>query len=650
VSSSTSTPAQSTDPAVEHPSAAATTHHQPGHKRLLALSLLALGIVYGDIGTSPLYALRECFHGPHAMPLNQDNIYGVLSLIFWTLVIVVTLKYQVYVIRFDNRGEGGILALLGLIGMTKRRGKLAKATLVALGVFGAALLYGDGMITPAISVLSAVEGLEVATPFFKPYIIPITIIVLVALFAIQRRGTAGVGLIFGPVALLWFTTLAVFGIRGILWHPSVLLALNPMHAVTFFLNNGAPGFFVLGAVFLVATGGEAMYADLGHFGRRPIQIDWFLIVAPALMLQYLGQGALLIERPQAATNPFYLLAPKWALYPLVVLATCATIIASQAMISGAFSLTRQAIQLGYLPRMEIIHTSSAEIGQIYMPTVNWMLMIATIALVIGFGSVSAIAGAYGVAVSTTMLVTTLLAFIVTRDLRGWSGVAADLVTIGFLVGDIAFLIANYAKIADGGWFPLVVAAIVFTLMTTWRRGREILTGKLLVGGLSPELFIQSLRTRPPVRVPGTAVFMHRNPEAVPASLLHSLKHYKALHKRVILLSIATEEVSHVSDDERFTIEELGEGIHRLRARYGYMEDIDVPALMDMVAERGLPVPPMDTTYFLGRETLIVTKRPSGMMQWRERLFASMMRNAESAARFFRLPPNRVVELGAQVEF
>ena len=621
-----------------------------GRKRLLSLSLLALGIVYGDIGTSPLYALRECFHGPHAMPLNQANIYGVLSLIFWTLVIVVTLKYQVYVIKFDNRGEGGILALLGLLGLTRKRPTFVKATLVALGVFGAALLYGDGMITPAISVLSAVEGLQVATPFFKPYIIPITIVVLVMLFAIQRRGTAGVGLIFGPVALLWFTTLAVFGIRGILWHPSVLFALNPMHAVTFFMNNGIPGFFVLGAVFLVATGGEAMYADLGHFGARPIQIDWFLIVAPALMLQYLGQGALLIEHPHTATNPFYLLAPKWALYPLVVLATCATIIASQAMISGAFSLTRQAIQLGYLPRMEIIHTSSAEIGQIYMPTVNRALMIATIALVIGFGSVSAIAGAYGVAVSTTMLVTTILAYVVARGLRGWSRLVAGLVTLGFLVGDVAFLVANYAKIAAGGWFPLLVAVIVFTVMTTWRRGREILSGKLREGALTPDLFIQSLRKRPPVRVPGTAVFMHRNPETVPASLLHSLKHYKALHQKVILLTILSEEISHVGEEERFTIEELGEGIHRLKAHYGYMEDIDVPALLERAAEQGLPVPPMDTTYFLGRETLIVTKRPSGMMQWREKLFASMMRNAETAARFFRLPANRVVELGAQIEF
>ena len=633
------------------PSNGSTAHHsETSGKRLAGLSLLALGIVYGDIGTSPLYALRECFHGPHAVPLTTANVYGVLSLIFWTLVIVVTLKYQVYVLRFDNRGEGGILALLGLTGAMTRRRPAVRAVLVALGVFGAALLYGDGMITPAISVLSAVEGLEVATPFLKPYIVPITSAVLVALFMLQRRGTAGVGMIFGPVALLWFGVLAVFGVKGILLQPSVIFALNPIHAVRFFMNNGMPGFLILGAVFLVTTGGEAMYADLGHFGARPIQIDWFLIVAPALMLQYLGQGALLIHHPEAATNPFYLLAPKWALYPLVMLATCATVIASQAMISGAFSLTRQAIQLGYLPRMEIIHTSTHEIGQIYIPTVNWALMVSTIALVIGFGSVSNIAGAYGVAVSTTMLITTLLAYVVAREQRGWSRLLAGSISAGFLVADIAFLIANYAKVFSGGWLPLLIALGVFTVMTTWRRGRYILSEKLRDGALSPELFISSLRSRPPVRVPGTAVFMHRNANAVPASLLHSLKHYKALHERVVLLTIESEEVAHVNAGERFDIEDLGEGIHRLRARYGYMENIDVPALLERAAERGLKVPPMDTTYFLGRETLIVTKRPSGMMFWREKLFASMMRNAESAARFFRLPPNRVVELGAQIEF
>ncbi len=629
----------------------AIAHHpRPnGRRRLLSLSLLALGIVYGDIGTSPLYAIRECFYGAHAVPSTPANVQGVLSLIFWTLVTVVTIKYHVYVIRFDNRGEGGILALLGLIGLTRRRRGKVKLALVVCGVFGAALLYGDGMITPAISVLSAVEGLEVATPFFKPYVIPITIIILVLLFFFQRRGTAGVGIIFGPITLAWFATLAVLGIRGILLHPAVLWSLNPAQAVTFFMHNGLHGFLVLGAVFLVATGGEALYADLGHFGERPIQIDWFFIVAPALMLQYLGQGALLISRPEAAINPFYLLAPRWSLYPLVILATCATIIASQAIITGAFSLTRQAIQLGYLPRMEIIHTSKDEIGQIYMPTVNWALMVATIALVIGFGSSSNIAGAYGVAVSTTMVITTVLAYVVARDLKGWSRLAVGSVTVAFLVADLAFLVANYFKIVDGGWFPLLIAAVIFVAMTTWRQGRDVLTEKLREGSLSPEMFVESLRRRPPIRVPGTAVFMHRNPDAVPSSLLHALKHFKSLHERVILLSISSEEASHIAAAERFELFDLGEGIHRLEAHYGYMEDVNVPALLARAAEKGMILPPMETTYFLGRETLVSSGGKSGMMAWREKIFASMMRNAAGAARFFHLPPNRVVELGAQIE-
>jgi KUP system potassium uptake protein len=628
------------------------SHHQreePTGKRLISLSLLALGIVYGDIGTSPLYAVRECFYGSHPVPLTQANVFGVLSLIFWSLVIVVTVKYHVYVLRFDNRGEGGILALMGLVGMDKERRAAVKTTLIILGVFGAALLYGDGMITPAISVLSAVEGLEIATPFFKPYVVPITIVILVLLFLFQRRGTRGVGSVFGPIMLVWFSVLAVMGIRGILWQPSVLFAMNPMHAIRFFLANGRHGFLALGAVFLVATGGEALYADLGHFGERAIQIDWFGLVGLSLMLHYLGQGALLIQHPSAAHNPFYLLAPDWALYPLVALATVATVIASQAIISGVFSLTRQAIQLGYLPRMEIVHTSSAEIGQIYMPAVNWAIMVATIALVIGFRSSSSLAGAYGVAVSATMIITTVLAYVVARDLLHWSALTAGAITAGFLIADVAFLGANLAKIIDGGWFPLVVASIVFTLMTTWRAGRRILTERLRDGALPPDAFVQSLRKRPPVRVPGTAVFMHRANEAVPPALLHSLKHYKALHEQVILLTIVTEEVAHLNGEQRLQVESLGEGIYSVTGRYGYMEEPDVPALLAKLADSGIKAPPMDTTYFLGRETLIVTDRPSGIATWREKIFAWMMRNSASAARFFRLPPNRVVELGAQIE-
>ena len=625
-------------------------HPAPSGRRLIALSLLALGIVYGDIGTSPLYAMRECFYGSHPVALTQANVFGVLSLVFWSLVVVVTIKYHVYVLRFDNRGEGGILALMGLVGMDKERGTRVLKLLIILGVFGASLLYGDGIITPAISVLSAIEGLEVATPFFKPYVLPLTIIVLVLLFIFQRRGTRGIGIIFGPIMVVWFATLALLGIRGILWYPSVLFAVNPVHAYRFFAANGLHGFLVLGAVFLVTTGGEALYADLGHFGEKPIQIDWFCFVGPSLVLHYMGQGALLIRQPSAAHNPFYLLAPKWALYPLVVLATVATVIASQAIISGVFSLTRQAIQLGYLPRMEIIHTSSAEIGQIYIPAVNWALMLATIALVLGFRSSTALAGAYGVAVSMTMIITTILAYVVGRDILHWSVLTAGAVTVGFLIPDLAFLIANLAKVVAGGWFPLVVGAVVFSMMTTWRSGRRILTERLREGALPPDIFVQSLRKRPPVRVPGTAVYMHRAGDAIPPALLHSLKHFKALHKQVLLLTIITEEVAHLRDEERLEVIPLGEGIYRVSGRYGYMEEQDVPALLEQLTERGMNLPPMDTTYFLARETLIVTDRPSGIATWREKLFAWMTRNAAGAALFFRLPPNRVVELGAQIEF
>jgi KUP system potassium uptake protein len=618
-------------------------------KRLFSLSLLALGIVYGDIGTSPLYAMRECFYGSHPVALTHANVLGILSLIFWSLVVVVTVKYHVYVLRFDNRGEGGILALMGLVGLDKKRRPAVQATLIVLGVFGAALLYGDGMITPAISVLSAVEGLEIATPFFKPYVIPLTVVILVILFFFQRRGTAAVGSVFGPIMLVWFGTLAALGIRGILWDPSVLFAINPIYAVRFFQLNGAHGFLVLGAVFLVTTGGEALYADLGHFGEKPIQIDWFNIVGPSLVLQYFGQGALLSRTPAAAHNPFYLLAPRWMLYPLVALATVATVIASQAIISGVFSLTRQAIQLGFLPRMEVIHTSRAEIGQIYMPSINWAVMLATIALVLGFHSSSNLAGAYGVAVSMTMIITTILAFFVARDLLGWSMATAGLITLGFLIADIAFLGANLFKIAEGGWFPLLVAAIVFTLMTTWRRGRDLLSERLGTASLTPEEFVVSLGSRPPVRVPGTAVFMHRNRGVIPAALLHSLKHYKALHEQVVLLSVETEEVSHIRESERVEVKALGAGIHRVFVRYGYMEEADIPALLARLSQYGLTLPPMETTYFLGRETLIVNPKLKGIASWRKKLFASMTKNAESAARFFRLPPNRVVELGAQIE-
>ena len=622
----------------------------PTGRRLFLLSLTALGIVYGDIGTSPLYSLRECFFGAHPVPVSHANVLGILSLIVWSLVLVVTVKYHVYVLRFDNRGEGGILALMGLVGMEKSRSRAARITLIVLGVFGASLLYGDGMITPAVSVLSAVEGLDVATPFFHPYIIPITLVILALLFFFQRHGTAAVGVVFGPIMLLWFGVLGVLGVRGIIQEPSVLYAFNPMHAVRFFISNGFQGFLVLGAVFLVTTGGEALYADLGHFGEKPIQIDWFSFVAPALLLNYFGQGALLIRNPSAAHNPFYLLAPNWALYPLVVLSTIATVIASQAIISGVFSLTRQAIQLGYLPRMEVIHTSSDEMGQIYLPTVNWALMVATMAIVVGFRTSTNLASAYGIAVCTTMIITTALTYFVSIDILGWSSVRALMVTGGFLVVDLAFFFANIAKISDGGWFPLLVGAAVMIVMTTWRRGRDILNDRLKEGALSVDLFLESLRHTSPPRVPGTAVFMTRNANGIPSALLHSLKHYKVLHQSVVLLSIQNQEVSHVAENERFEVEDLGEGIFRIFVHFGYMEEPAIPAVLAQINAPGLDLEPAQTSYFLGRETLIVTRKRPGMVLWREKLFASMARNASSASRFFALPPNRVVELGAQIEF
>ncbi len=624
------------------------SHATPLRGRFLALmSLGALGVVYGDIGTSPLYAIRECFYGPHRVPVTPANIFGVLSLVFWSLVIVVTLKYHVYVLRLDNRGEGGILALMGLVGPGRRRGR-QRWFLMAIGLFGAALLYGDGMITPVISVLGAIEGIAVYTPVFEKYIAPITITILVLLFLFQRYGTARIGSVFGPVIFLWFSTIAVLGISAIVRAPEVLAAVNPAHAVRFFANNGLQGFLVLGAVFLVATGGEALYADMGHFGEKPIQIDWFGFVGPSLLLNYFGQGALLMRNPDAAHNPFYRMAPSWALFPLVILATAATIIASQAIISGAFSLTRQAVQLGYLPRVRIDHTSSIAIGQIYVPSVNWGLMVATIALVLGFRTSSNIAAAYGVAVTLTMIITTVLAGVVSRERMGWKTPVALAVTVGFLFADVAFFGANIVKIVHGGWFPLLVAGAVFTLMTTWRSGRRILHDRIQESALSDDQFVKSIERRPPPRVAGTAVFMDRTPDGIPLALLHNLRHNKVLHEKVVLLTALTEEVPYVSDEEQVEVRELGQGLFRIVARYGFMETPDVPELLKSIELPGVSFDPSSTTFFLGRETLLATERP-GMAIWREKLFSWMTRNAQSAALFFRLPPNRVVELGAQIE-
>jgi KUP system potassium uptake protein len=614
---------------------------------VLRLSLLALGVIYGDIGTSPLYAIRECFYGAHGIGVSHANVLGVLSLVFWTLIIVVTLKYHLYVIRADNKGEGGILALVALVSSALKRGRIASIAL-ALGLFGAALLYADGALTPAISVLSAVEGLSVATNVFDPYIVPITIAVLVGLFMVQHHGTGGVGSVFGPIMLLWFSTLAVLGISGIVREPAVLAAVNPWHAAHFLMHNGMPAFIVLGAVFLVATGGEALYADLGHFSHKSVQIDWFCLVGPALALNYFGQGALLIAKPEAAMNPFYLLAPSWALYPLVALATAATIIASQAIITGVFSLTMQAAQLGYLPRVKIEHTSAKTMGQIYIGSVNWLLMLLTIGLVVGFGSSTAMAGAYGIAISTTMVITTLLAFPVAWKLWGWPWPVALLVTGAFLTIDLIFFGANMFKVIHGGWFPLLLAGLIYLLMTTWKRGRAIVAERLRQRLIPEDAFLESLARTPPIRIKGFAVYMTGSGKGIPLAMIHNLKNTQVLHEKAILLTLLTEEVPHVEDSNRVEQSDLGQGFHRVVARYGFMEERNVPALVERITIDGSAINPQAVTYFLSRETLIPT-RHEGMALWRERVFAALARNALPATAFFGLPPNQVIEIGTHIE-
>lgn len=613
------------------------------------LALGALGVVYGDIGTSPLYAFRESFHETYGIPVTALNILGILSLIFWSLIIVISIKYIVFVMRADNRGEGGILALTALILPRNgiERGS-SRWLLILLGLFGTALLYGDGMITPAISVLSAVEGLEVATPFFDPYIIPITIAILVGLFMFQSRGTERVGKVFGPTTLIWFTVLAVLGIRWIVRQPHILVAVNPMYGIEFFVRNGWHGFLVLGSVFLVVTGGEALYADMGHFGRAPIRLAWFGVVLPALMLNYFGQGALLLERPEAVVNPFYRMAPAWALYPVVVIATAATVIASQALITGAFSLTMQAVQLGYLPRMFIQHTSAEERGQIYIGGINWVLMVACIALVIAFESSSNLAAAYGVAVTTTMVVTTLLLAVVARERWQWTFPTIAAMTAFFLVIDVSFWGANLVKIPAGGWFPLVIGAIVFTLMTTWKRGRQILRSRLRVGAVQFTDFTERLQTETVTRVPGTAIFMYSDPAGTPPALILNLRHNKVLHEKVILLSVRTEMRPRMRPEQRIEVHDLDKGFYRIILHYGFMEDPNVQRDLALAKDHGLDLNLQDVSYFLGRERLFATKRP-GMAIWREKLFILMSRNALSATDFFNLPPNRVVELGTQIE-
>ena len=619
-----------------------------GSRYTRGLALAALGVVYGDIGTSPIYALRESFLEEHGVQPTVANTLGILSLVFWALVVVICIKYLVFVLRADNRGEGGILALTSLVTPV---GSLngGRRVLIMLGLFATALLYGDGMITPAISVLSAVEGLGVATSFFEPYIIPITIGILVGLFSFQKHGTSRVGRVFGPVTLVWFLTLAILGIWQIAHEPRVLAAALPTHAVSFFLENRWNGFLVLGSVFLVITGGEALYADMGHFGTRPIRLAWFAVVLPALLLNYFGQGALIIANPDAVANPFFLMVPGWALYPVVVIATFATVIASQALISGSYSLTMQAVQLGYSPRVEIDHTSETERGQIYIPTVNWVLMLSCIGLVLGFRTSSNLAAAYGVAVTTTMVVTSILFFVVTRERWKWSLPVALIVGGVFLVIDLAFWGANLVKIPHGGWFPLLIGAIVFTMLTTWKRGRQILAHRMKDRSLPVNLFVKNILEHPPARVPGTAIYMYSNAGGTPPALLHNLKHNKVLHQRVIFLSVLTDEVPYVPSDERAMLTELAADVHQITLHYGFMEDADIPAALAGLSDQGFVVRPIETSYFLGRETLIIGERNPGMMRWRQKLFAAMAHNARSAASFFRLPPNQVVELGAQVE-
>jgi KUP system potassium uptake protein len=619
---------------------------EPIGSPLALLTMGALGVVYGDIATSPLYAIRECFHGEYGIAPTPDNVLGVLSLMFWSLMLIVSTKYLIFILEADNQGEGGVMALAALL----RHASIAPKTrtlLVALGLFAGALLYGDGMITPAISVLSAVEGLRIITPLFETYVLPAAVVILVLLFMLQRRGTTSVGTIFGPIMLAWLTVLAGLGVHGLIVEPRVLVAIDPRHGAAFLWRNHLVGFLVLGAVFLVVTGAEALYADLGHFGRRPIRLAWFTLVLPALLLNYFGQGALLLGHPEKADHPFYALAPRWSLIPLVALATVATVIASQAVISGAFSLTRQAIQLGFLPRLRIVHTSAKQIGQIYIPEVNSLLMICTVALVLGFRSSSRLAAAYGVAVTSTMLISTILFYAVARKRWGWSRLAAGVPTAMFLIVDTSFFAASISKIFHGAWFPLAIGGGIFALFRTWQKGRAFLAERLAIG-LSVEEFLVDLEKTPLQRIPRKAVFMSSNRDNPPPALLHNLKHNRVLHSEMALLTVETEEVPRVARDERVAVEDLGNGFHRITARYGFMETPNVPHILALAREKGLDFNIEETSFFLGRER-IRSERRSKMPRWQRITFALLSQNAFDATSYFRIPPNQVVEMGAQVE-
>jgi len=609
-----------------------------------SLTLAALGVVYGDIGTSPLYAVRQSL--VEFADTSEPSILGTLSLIVWTLALVVTVKYVFVIMRADNRGEGGLLALTALVLRTTNRNQRRHLWIMAAGLVGAALFYGDGVITPAISVLSAVEGLKVATPLFEPYIIPISLVLLTALFIVQRRGTAAIGGLFGPIMVVWFAVLAVLGIWSIARQPHILLAVNPYYGLALLVRHPWHGFLMLGAVFLAVTGAEALYADMGHFGRNALRRAWLGLVFPALLLNYFGQGALLLGDPAALENPFYRLVPNWGLYPLVALSSIATIIASQAVISGAFSLSRQAVQLGYLPRLEVRHTSATEIGQVYVPPINWGLLLAVIILVLFFRSSDNLGAAYGIAVSGMMLITTGLAFLYMRA-HGWSLAVAVPVFALFALVDLTFLSANMLKIIEGGWFPIVVAALVFTIMGTWWRGRRILAEQRARDAMPLTQFVEMLNPERPVRVPGTAIFMARDLNQVPSALLHALKHNKALHERVVMMQVDTEDVPHVLDDRRLEIAEIGKGFYTMRVRYGFMDEPNIMRALALCRVQHFRINLMDTSFYIGREKL--RPRGTGFLRWRDRLFMFMNSLALDATEFFRIPPNRVVELGGQIE-
>jgi KUP system potassium uptake protein len=620
---------------------------QSSKSSLAALTLGAIGVVYGDIGTSVLYAVKEVFGSGH-VPFTPDNIYGILSIFFWTLTVIVSLKYVVLVLRADNNGEGGLIAMLALASQAVKDKPRLRRVLLAVGIFGTSLFYGDGVITPAISVLSAVEGLEVVSPHFKQYVIPLTLAVLFCLFVVQKRGTSGIGKFFGPVTLLWFLTIAVLGVSHIATHPEILWAMSPHHAVGFMWAHPGISFIILGAVVLCVTGAEALYADLGHFGKRPIRLAWFGVAMPALTLNYFGQGALLLSEPEAVKNPFFMMAPDWALVPLVILATLATVIASQALITGAFSVTKQVIQLGYLPRLNILHTSVRDTGQIYIPLVNWGLFVAIVLAVVMFRSSSNLAAAYGIAVTLDMLITTTLTFFVIRYGWGYPLALCIAATGCFFAVDLAFFTSNLLKLFQGGWFPLMIGGGLFVLMMTWKEGRRLLNDKLRADAIDLKEFLESVFLNPPTRVDGTAVFLTAEPGAVPNAMLHNLKHNKVLHRQNLFVTVHNHEVPWIGLDKRLQVDPLGHDCWQVVVHYGFKNDPDIPSALHQLRVRGCNVEPMTTSYFLSRDTIIPTIG-SGMAPWREKLFAQMHHNASGAADFLHLPNNAVVELGSKIE-